>query len=118
MRPSTRYLPRRKNKDLKINAAAQRLVMLMAKKTSPEPAKKAPKKEISKAITRKTIIGDAARSSAEAAEIMFSHGLHCIGCGMTAFESIEEGCAGHGLDDKKIDSLVDELNKAVEKIKK
>jgi hybrid cluster-associated redox disulfide protein len=69
-------------------------------------------------ITRQTLIGDAARSSPEAAEIMFNHGLHCIGCGMTAFESIEQGCAGHGLADKEIDSLVKELNIAVEKSKR
>ena len=66
-------------------------------------------------ITRDTMIGDAAMLAPDAAEIMFSYGLHCFGCGMTAYETIEQGCSGHGMADEEIDALVDELNESVER---
>jgi hybrid cluster-associated redox disulfide protein len=36
------------------------------------------------------------------------HGLHCVGCHVSAFESIEEGAMAHGID---VDALVADLNK-------
>ena len=66
-------------------------------------------------ITRDTMVGDAAQMSPDAPEIMFSYGLHCFGCGMNAFETIEQGCMGHGMGDDEIDNLVKELNEAVER---
>ena len=65
-------------------------------------------------ITKDTPIGEAAMSSPEAPMIMMSYGLHCLGCGMTAYETIEQGCAGHGMPDEIIDRLVDELNEAAD----
>jgi hybrid cluster-associated redox disulfide protein len=48
---------------------------------------------------------------------MLSYGLHCIGCGMNAFETIEQGCMGHGMGDEEINSLIDELNEAYDAYK-
>lgn len=74
------------------------------------PAKAA---EGSKAkITKKMLIGDVVSKHPETVEIMFKHGMHCIGCGMTAYESIEQGCMGHGMTDKEIDAMVEDMNKA------
>ncbi|MFH0870312.1 MAG: DUF1858 domain-containing protein [archaeon] len=63
-------------------------------------------------ITRKMLIGDAVQKHPETVEVMFKHGMHCIGCGMTAYESIEQGCTGHGMTDKEIDAMVEDMNKA------
>ncbi|MBN1792168.1 DUF1858 domain-containing protein [Candidatus Woesearchaeota archaeon] len=59
-------------------------------------------------------IGEAARTSGAAPEIMFSYGLHCLGCGMMAFETIEQGCSAHGMSEEEIDKLVGELNEAAQ----
>ena len=48
-------------------------------------------------------------------EIMFKNGLHCIGCHVSAQESLEEGCKAHGMDNKQIKSIVDEINKKIKK---
>lgn len=48
-------------------------------------------------------------------EIMFKNGLHCVGCHISAQESLEEGCKTHGIDDKKIRSIVNEINKTIKK---
>ena len=47
----------------------------------------------------------------EAMNILFENGLHCIGCHMSAYETIEQGCLAHGMTNKQIDVLVKKLNK-------
>lgn len=66
-----------------------------------------------KAITRETLIADAMERCPEAMGIMFEYGLHCVGCHGGTFETIEQGCKVHGMDDSKIDELVEEINKLV-----
>lgn len=68
-----------------------------------------------KFITKDMLIGDVARKYPETIEVMFKHGMHCIGCGMTAYESIEQGCMGHGLSEEEIDKMVEEMNKLLAK---
>ncbi|MBS3107494.1 DUF1858 domain-containing protein [Candidatus Woesearchaeota archaeon] len=47
----------------------------------------------------------------DAAEIMMKYGLHCIGCAAAHFETVEEGCKAHGISDKNIDKMIEEINK-------
>lgn len=80
--------------------------------------KKSSKKIIKKIVTKKTVgpinktmtIGDVAEKYPQAVEIMGKYGLHCIGCHVSPFESIEQGCLAHGLNSKDIDKMVDEMN--------
>jgi hybrid cluster-associated redox disulfide protein len=72
-------------------------------------------KEVKQIITRKMLIGDVAIKYPKAVEIMFKFGMHCIGCGMTAYESIEQGCMAHGMSGEEIDKMVEEMNKAIAK---
>jgi hybrid cluster-associated redox disulfide protein len=53
----------------------------------------------------------------ESMNILFENGLHCIGCHMSAYETIEQGCLAHGMSNKQIDELIKELNKTTEKKK-
>ncbi len=41
------------------------------------------------------------------AEILMDHGMHCLGCPMHTMETLEQACAGHGID---ADELVGKLN--------
>jgi len=66
-------------------------------------------------ITKDMLIGDITSKYPETAKIMFKHGLHCVGCGMVAFESLEQGCKAHGMSDKQVDKLVKEMNRVVRK---
>ena len=47
----------------------------------------------------------------ETAQVFLEKGMHCIGCMAAHFESIEQGAIAHGMD---VDSLIEDLNKAVE----
>lgn len=79
------------------------------------PGKIKPKKtakESSGPITGDMVLGDAVQKYPDTAEVMFRHGLHCIGCHVSAYETIEQGAMAHGID---VDKLLDDMNKAVRK---
>ena len=61
-------------------------------------------------ITKKMTFSEILKLKPDCGELLFKHGLHCVGCHMAATETLEEGCKAHGMDDKKIDELVKELN--------
>ena len=43
----------------------------------------------------------------EAAQVLFEKGMHCVGCGMAGYETVEQGAMVHGIDP---DELVKEMN--------
>ena len=43
----------------------------------------------------------------ETIEILFEHGMHCIGCSMAGMETLEQGAMAHGLD---VDNIIKEMN--------
>ncbi len=46
----------------------------------------------------------------ESANILFESGLHCIGCGMAMYETLEQGAKMHGMNKKQIDELIKKVN--------
>ena len=66
-------------------------------------------------ITRATPIGELVLNVPAAAAVLLERGFHCIGCGLAAYETIEEGAAAHGFDDAAIDALVQEIKDAAKK---
>lgn len=76
--------------------------------------KKQSKEKLKPKITKDMLIGDIASEYPKAVEVMFKHGMHCVGCAMTAFETLNQGCRVHGMNDKDIDKMIDEMNRAVE----
>ena len=63
-------------------------------------------------------IGEAVGNFPEAAKIMTEYGLHCIGCHVSPYETIEQGAMAHGMPDKEIDKMIAEINKTKKKSKK
>lgn len=61
--------------------------------------------------TKKTTIEDLVRNKPEAVELLFTVGMHCIGCAMSQMETIEQGCLAHGMDKKEIEKLIEDINK-------
>lgn len=58
-------------------------------------------------------IADVAGRYPEAADVFMAYGLHCVGCHVSALETVGEGAAGHGMPPKEIDEMIAEANKAV-----
>ena len=61
-------------------------------------------------IKKNMLIGDLVKKHPGSVEIMLEHGLHCVGCSVATWETLEQGAASHGID---ADKLVKELNKKV-----
>ncbi len=86
-----------------------------AKANKAKATKEIKQKETKQLVTKKMLIGEIDSRYPQAVEIMFRHGMHCIGCGMTAYESLEQGCMAHGMSEDEIDRMVEDINKAVKK---
>ena len=74
------------------------------------------KTETKQIVTKDMTIGDILKSYPEAVEIMLSYGLHCVGCQVQFWETLEGGCLGHGFDEKKINDLVKDINAAITEV--
>ena len=61
-------------------------------------------------ITKDMGIMEIVEKKPEAAQIMTEAGMHCLGCMASKFESLEQGCQVHGLDDKKINEMIKKIN--------
>jgi len=61
-------------------------------------------------ITKDMTIEDVVNQYPESMMVFMKHGLHCVGCHVSAFESVEDGEKAHGIN---VDALVDDLNKVV-----
>ena len=62
-------------------------------------------------ITADTLIAECIQINPNAAEILISTGMHCIGCAMAHGETIAEAVAVHGED---LDKLLAKLNEGIE----
>jgi hybrid cluster-associated redox disulfide protein len=65
---------------------------------------------MSEAITKNMSIGEVVAKYPETASTFMEWGLHCFGCAVAKFESIEQGAVAHGIP---ADDLVKALNEAV-----
>lgn len=61
-------------------------------------------------ISKDMNIGEVVQEHPETAEVFMGYGMHCIGCMAGMFESIEQGAKAHGMDDDKIDKMMEEVN--------
>ena len=61
------------------------------------------------------LIGEAVAKYPEIAPVMQAYGLHCIGCHVNPYESIEQGAMGHGMPKETFDEMMQEVNNEVKK---
>lgn len=64
-------------------------------------------------ITKDTTIGDIVQKYPETIEILTELGVHCVGCHVSGYESIEMGFRGHGMSDEQINDAVKKLNEVI-----
>ena len=61
-------------------------------------------------IRHDMIIRDVVARYPEVMEVMFGYGVHCVGCGYSAFETIEQGAMLHKID---LQEYLEDLNDIV-----
>ena len=75
-------------------------------------------KEIQKGlVTSDMTIGDVVSKYPDSAQVMISYGLHCIGCHVNIYETIEQGALGHGMSKQDVDNMIKEINSNVKESK-
>ncbi len=88
------------------------------KATGKAPVKKAPKAVKPSAsakprITKDMTLGEVAAKYPAAVMVLFKYGLHCIGCHVASYETVEQGAMAHGLGEKEIKQMLEEMNKSI-----
>lgn len=58
-------------------------------------------------VTKDSLLLDLIERDRRYAEILMQFGLHCFGCPLTAFETVEQASMVHGID---LDFLIEKLN--------
>ena len=58
-------------------------------------------------ITKDTLIVELIQANPDAADILFAHGMHCLGCALAHNETIEQATNAHGED---LEQILRELN--------
>src|SRR3989338_2802287 len=64
-------------------------------------------------ITKETIIGDIVENYPETIEPLMEMGVHCVGCHVSPYETLEGGFKGHGMTDEEINKALEKLNQAI-----
>jgi hybrid cluster-associated redox disulfide protein len=84
-------------------------------KGKPESESKKEKNEANEAlqhIHKDMAMGEIVMRYPETIPVILSHGLHCIGCHVSPYESIEQGSLGHGMSEEEFEMLLKEVNEA------
>jgi iron-sulfur cluster assembly protein len=68
---------------------------------------------MAEAISKDMMINDIITSHPYLAEYIMDFGVHCVGCGASAYETLEEGFMGHGMSDEEVDDVIVQLNKII-----
>lgn len=64
-------------------------------------------------ITKDTLIGGLVDEHPEVVDTLLGYGVHCIGCGVSPYESISDGFASHGMSDEEVNDAIQKLNEVI-----
>ncbi|XOU94036.1 MAG: DUF1858 domain-containing protein [Candidatus Kerfeldbacteria bacterium] len=65
-------------------------------------------------ITKDILMGELVSKYPQTSEVLMQYGLHCVGCMLSPYESLEAGVSVHGISLKP---LLKDLNKVITKTK-
>ena len=69
---------------------------------------------MNKKIKKEDLIGDVLNKFPETTMVFLEFGLHCVGCFVSEFETIEQGAKAHGKTKEEIETLIKQLNQILE----
>lgn len=64
-------------------------------------------------VSKEMTFGEVINKFPSAVPVMFEYGLHCIGCHVSAFETIEQGATAHGLSEEQLNEMIEKMNKTI-----
>ncbi len=69
--------------------------------------------QVQKFITKDMMISEVIEKYPSTIETLLMTGVHCIGCHVSYFETLEQGMKGHGMADEEVDQVIEEMNNIV-----
>ncbi|MEM3372636.1 MAG: iron-sulfur cluster assembly accessory protein [Candidatus Anstonellales archaeon] len=85
------------------------------KKSSNNKSKSSKKTSQNLYITKEMTMGEIVNRYPEVVPKLMDYGIHCIGCHVSPYETLEQGLAVHGFDEETTKKIFKEINKIVEK---
>lgn len=69
-------------------------------------------------LRRELTIGDVLEQYPDAAPLLTEKGIHCVGCHVSPFETLEEGFRSHGMGEEEIDAILVDINEKLDDVMK
>lgn len=69
---------------------------------------------IEQRLKRDLTIGDVLEQYPAAAPLLTEKGIHCVGCHVSPFETLEEGFRSHGMSEEEIDTVIADVNEKLD----
>lgn len=66
-------------------------------------------------ITGDMTLGEVVQKYPESALVMMKYGLHCVGCHIASWETVKQGAMAHGMSEKDLKKMLEELNQVASK---
>src|SRR3989344_3781291 len=73
--------------------------------------------QVHKFITKDMMISEVIEKYPSTIETLLMTGVHCIGCHVSYFETLEQGMKGHGMSNEEVDEIINEMNDVIDKEK-
>lgn len=69
-------------------------------------------------LRRELTIGDVLEQYPDAAPLLTEKGIHCVGCHISPFETLEEGFRSHGMSEEEINTILSDINQKLDDVMK
>lgn len=69
--------------------------------------------QIPQYINKDMTVGDVVQKYPEVGPILTDYGLHCVGCHVATWETLEQGTLGHGMPSEVLNAMIDDANKFI-----
>lgn len=66
-------------------------------------------------LTKSDLLTNIGQDSPRTAQLLTEYGLHCLTCFFKEYETLEAGAKVHGMNDEEIETMINEINKQLEK---
>lgn len=64
-------------------------------------------------ITKDDNLGEIVYKYPEVAQVLTDYGLHCVGCALSPFDTVETGAKIHGLEEEDIKEMLAKANEVL-----
>lgn len=72
--------------------------------------------DIKNKVTKDMTISSIIEKYPYAADSLKARGIHCVGCGVSNFETLEQGVLGHGRKKEELEEILNEINLMIEEM--